>query len=71
MNRLDVEKFKLVLMEELVLEYNMTELEAQKVIAKSTINKMLKKSPEFIMHYSIEDNAKEIYEEYLGMPLEM
>ncbi len=38
MNRLDVEKFKLLLMEELVLEYNMTELEAQKVIAKSTIN---------------------------------
>lgn len=71
MNRLDVEKFKLLLMEELVLEYNMTELEAQKVIAKSTINKMLKKSPEFIMHYSIEDNVKEIYNEYLGIPLEM
>lgn len=71
MNRLNIEKFKLMLMEELVLEYNMTELEAQKVIAKSTVNKMLKKSPEFIMHYSIEDNAKEIYNEYLGIPLEM
>ncbi len=71
MSKLDVEKFKLLLMEELVMEYNMTELEAQRIIAKSTINKMLKKSPEFIMHYSIEDNAKEIYDEYMGMPLEM
>ena len=48
MSKLDVEKFKLLLMEELVMEYNMTELEAQRIIAKSTINKMLKKSPEFI-----------------------
>ncbi|MDY2608458.1 MAG: hypothetical protein SOV90_11165 [Lachnospiraceae bacterium] len=71
MSKLDVEKFKLLLMEELVMEYNMTELEAQRIIAKSTINKMLKKSPEFIMHYSIEDNAKEIYDEYMGIPLEM
>lgn len=71
MSKLDVEKFKLLLMEELVVEYNMTELEAQRIIAKSTINKMLKKSPEFIMHYSIEDNAKEIYDEYMGIPLEM
>lgn len=71
MSKLDVEKFKLLLMEELVMEYNMTELEAQRIIAKSTINKMLKKSPEFIMHYSIEDNAKAIYDEYMGMPLEM
>lgn len=71
MSKLDVEKFKLLLMEELVMEYNMTELEAQRIIAKSTINKMLKKSPEFIMHYSIEDNAKEIYDKYMGIPLEM
>lgn len=71
MSKLDVEKFKLLLMEELVMEYNMTELEAQRIIAQSTINKMLKKSPEFIMHYSIEDNAKEIYDEYMGTPLEM
>lgn len=71
MSKLDVEKFKLLLMEEFVMEYNMTELEAQRIIAKSTINKMLKKSPEFIMHYSIEDNAKEIYDEYMGIPLEM
>lgn len=71
MSKLDVEKFKLLLMEELVIDYNMTELEAQRIIAKSTINKMLKKSPEFIMHYSIEDNAKEIYDEYMGIPLEM
>ena len=71
MSKLDVEKFKLLLMEELVMNYNMIALEAQRIIAKSTINKMLKKSPEFIMHYSIEDNAKEIYDEYMGIPLEM
>lgn len=71
MNRLDIEKFKLLIMEELVIEYNLSELEAQKIIAKSTINKMLKKSPDFVMHYSIEDNAKEIYDEYMGVPLEM
>lgn len=71
MNNIDVERFKLLLMEELVVEYNMTELEAQRAIAKSTINKMIKKSPNFILHYSIEDNAKEIYDEYVGIPLEM
>ena len=71
MNKLDIEKFKLLLMEELVMEYSMTELEAQRIISKSTVNKILKKSPEFVMHYSIEDNAKEIYDEYIGIPLEM
>ena len=35
------------------------------------INKMLKTSPEFIMHYSIEDNAEEIWNEYMGIPIEM
>ena len=54
-----------------LLNLLIAELEAQRIIAKSTINKMLKKSPEFIMHYSIEDNAKEIYDEYMGIPLEM
>ena len=71
MNNLDIERFKLLVMEELVVEYNMTELEAQRAIAKSTVNKMIKKSPGFILHYSIEDNAKEIYDEYVGIPLEM
>lgn len=71
MSSLDIEHFKLLLMEELVMEYNVTELQAQVMIAKSTINKMLKKSPEFIMHYSIEDNAKEIYYESVGIPIEM
>lgn len=71
MNNVDVERFKWLLMEELVVEYNMSELEAQSAIAKSTINKMIKKSPDFILHYSVEDNAKEIYEEYKGIPLEM
>ena len=71
MSNIDVERFKLLLVEELVMQYDMTELEAQRAIAKSTINKMLKKSPNFILHYSVEDNAKEIYDEYLGIPLEM
>jgi hypothetical protein len=71
MSNCDIEKFKFYLMEELVVTYNMTELEAQRAIVKSTVNKMLKQSPEFIMHYSIEDNAKEIYDEYNGIPMEM
>ncbi len=71
MSDYDIEKFKFYLMEELVAEYNITELEAQRIIAKSTVNKMLKQAPEFIMHYSIEDNAKEIYDEYIGIPIEM
>jgi hypothetical protein len=71
MSNYDIEKFKFYLMEELVVKYNMTELEAQKMIVKSTVYKMLKQAPEFIMHYSIEDNAKEIYDEYAGVPLEM
>lgn len=71
MSKLSIEKFKFLLMEELVSEYNMTELQAQLIISKSTINKMLQESPDFVMHYSIEDNAKEIYNEYMGIPIEM
>lgn len=71
MNRLDIEKFQFMLVEELVMDYNISELEAQRIITKSTVNKMLKTSPEFIMHYSIEDNAEEIWNEHIGIPLEM
>lgn len=71
MDNLSVEKYKFYLMEQLVDDYNLTELQAQSIIAKSTINKMLKTSPDFIMHYSIEDNAEEIWNEYMGIPIEM
>lgn len=58
-------------MQQLVDEHHISELEAQTIIAKSTINRMLKTSPDFIMHYSIEDNAEEIWNEYMGIPMEM
>ena len=51
MKKLSVEMYKLYLTEYLVKEHNLSELQAQHIIAKSTINKMLKTSPEFIMHY--------------------
>lgn len=71
MNNLSIEKYKFYLMEQLVEDYNISQLEAQHIIAKSTINKMLKTSPNFIMHYSIEDMAEEIWNEYVGIPMEM
>lgn len=71
MNNLSVEKYKFYLMEQLVKYHNVSQLEAQHIIAKSTINKMLKTSPNFIMHYSIEDTAEEIWNEYVGIPMEM
>lgn len=63
MNNLSIEKYKFYLMEQLVEDHNVSQLEAQHIIAKSTINKMLKTSPDFIMHYSIEDTAEEIWNE--------
>lgn len=71
MNNLSIEKYKFYLMEQLVEDYNISQLEAQHIIAKSTINKMLKTSPNFIMHYSIEDTAEEIWNEHIGIPMEM
>ena len=71
MEKLSIEMYKLYLTEYLVKEYNLSELQAQHIIAKSTINKMLKTSPEFIMNYSIEDNAEEIWNEHMGIPIEM
>mgnify|MGYP001194276976 FL=1 len=71
MDNLKIEQYKLLLMEYLVERHNITAPQAQLIIAKSTINKMLKSSPEFTMHYSIEDNADEIWNEYLGIPIEM
>lgn len=71
MSNLAIEKYKFYLMEQLVEDYNISQLEAQRIIAKSTINKMLKTSPDFIMHYSIEDNAEEIWNEHIGVTMEM
>ena len=63
MDKLAIQKFKFYLMEQLVNQHNVSELEAQRIIAKSAINKMLKISPEFVMHYSVEDNAEDIWNE--------
>lgn len=71
MNNTSVDKYKFYLMQQLVDEHHISELEAQTIIAKSTINRMLKTFPDFIMHYSIEDNAEEIWNEYMGIPMEM
>ena len=51
MSNLAIEKYKFYLMEQLVEDHNMSQLEAQRIIAKSTVNKMLKTSHDFIMHY--------------------
>lgn len=67
----EILKYQTALIEELVLSYNMNEELARRVVKNSTIWKMLKKSPDFVMHYSIEDSAEEIYNEYCGIPLEM
>ena len=40
MDNLSVEKYKFYLMEQLVDDHNLTELQAQRIIAKSTINKI-------------------------------
>lgn len=71
MNNTSVDKYKFYLMQQSVDEHHISELEAQTIIAKSTINRMLKTSPDFIMHHSIEDNAEEIWNEYMGIPMEM
>ena len=71
MDKLAIQKLKFYLMEQLVNQHNVSELEAQRIIAKSAINKMLKISPEFVMHYSVEDNAEDIWNEYMGIPIEM
>ena len=42
MEKLSIEMYKLYLTEYLVKEHNLSELQAQHIIAKSTINKMLK-----------------------------
>lgn len=64
-------KYKFLLIEELACAFNLSETDAKVIVENSTINKMLQKSPDFIMHYSIEETAQEIYDEYNGVPLEM
>lgn len=71
MSNLAIEKYKFYLMEQLVEDHNISQLEAQRIIAKSTVNKMLKTSSDFIMHYSIEDSAEEILNEHIGVTMEM
>lgn len=71
MNELDIFTFKRYVVNELTCSYDMSELEAEKAFRQSTNYKMLKKTPDFVMHYSIGDNAKEIYDEYMGIPWEM
>lgn len=71
MKEFKIVRFKRLLVEELILTYDMDELTARDVVENSTVGQMLKESPEFIMHYSIEDNAEEIRNEYCGTPMEM
>lgn len=64
-----VSRFRQLLIEELAIKYNISEYTAKQIVLNSTVNKMLSKSPDFIMHYSIEDNAEEIWNEYVGVPM--
>ena len=65
---LDVARFRMLLIEELIFEYNLDERKAELTVKSSVVNKMLNKSPDFIMCYSIKDNARKIYDEYCGIP---
>lgn len=67
----EIMKYKLLLVEELVTKYYLDEDIARLIVENSTISKMLKKSPEFIIRYVVEDNAEEIYNEYMRIPMEM
>lgn len=71
LTQFDIDRYRMFLVKELTLSYNFSEQATKEIVEKSVINKMLSKSPEFIMHYSIKDNAKEIYDEYCGVPLEV
>ena len=67
----EIMKYKLLLVEELVTKYYLDEDIARLIVENSTISKMMKKSPEFIIRYVVEDNAEEIYNEYMRIPMEM
>ena len=67
----EIMKYKLLLVEEVVTKYYLDEDIARLIVENSTISKMLKKSPEFIIRYVVEDNAEEIYNEYMRIPMEM
>ena len=67
MSKYNIKDFTLYLIEELKSEYNMSSNEALSAIKNSATSKMLSKHPEFIMHYSIEDTANEIWREHNGL----
>lgn len=71
MKNFEIVRFRQMLIEELAIKYNISELDAKNIVINSTINKMLEKAPDFIMHYSIEDNVDEIWNEYMGIPIEI
>jgi hypothetical protein len=71
MSKCAIEEFKFHLVEELVCAYNMDEYEASLAVQNSVTNKMLSVNPEFVMHYSIQDTAEEIWKEHQGLLIEV
>ncbi len=60
-----------MLMEDLVIECNIIELEVQKSLLNLLLIKCLNTLLILLYIILIEDNVNEIYNEYIGIPIEM
>ena len=71
MSELLIAEFRWLLAEELVESYDMTQEEATYAIQNSYVKDLLEELPDFALHYSIKDTAKDVWREYKGIPIEI
>lgn len=69
-NKLQIDKFKQYLTEDLQMKYGFTEFEAKEIVQKSAINKLLDRNPEYVMHYTINYWVDVLWKECHGLPTE-
>lgn len=64
MNREEIKEFKQNVVDCLVKKHHMTEFEAFKAVRDSYLSKMLKWDSDFVMHDTVEEWAKYIFQEH-------
>lgn len=66
----DICEFEQSIAKTLVLRYKMNRREADRAVARSALQKLLRRYPDMVMHYPIEGWSNDVWREYNHLPIE-
>lgn len=69
MSATEINKYKEYLVEDLSIAHGVTKVQADSIVQKSAINRLLCNYPEHVMHYPIQSWVEDIWKEHNGMPV--